>query len=590
MVFQRSTDVRQQASSISSVEVAGMRVQHWCMLGLTSLLLASEVTISQLCHSLITLVVGFHTFFILMCMALLPQTTNIKRSQPSSLDPNASPPCASSSSSSALPSIPAAESTIKPSAGLLIATNVSSIHVKPPTPQPNHEAASMVTSHELISENTSPPALICGLSHTDSRSESYGAFFAVLTLASLCMSYLLEIISFAMEPQPVQHPQLLVPVAALSLLHKMLVLWLSWDQLQRERGWATREQDTECHLEVNHKALAEEENQGEPRQVLDDVSQVRSAVDDSFHNGALVLCNPGASTIPDTDPQFPEQQREVHPHAAAPQDSRDCEVARGMGVVKACKCESHSMDITEIAKDSTCVGHLDSEKAVSKSTHHTESSVPSRRWPDRLLPFAFAIQDLSTSILGLIYSLVMLLVGPHCLYSSESCALLVYLDPCFATLGVIMLLSIAKPQTYRLGLLLLQGIPPHIYVPDLERRIVSVPGVQAVHDLHIWQLNDSLIVASVHVHCHAGFPTHRCADLMLGVTKVLKSVGVSCCTVQPEFATCSASSSGSQGGATPVTQKEDPSPPPVPTCSLACGEACASSMCCSPPGKKKTGE
>lgn len=105
-------------------------------------------------------------------------------------------------------------------------------------------------------------------------------------------------------------------------------------------------------------ALAEEENQGEPRQVLDDVSQVRSAVDDSFHNGALVLCNPGASNIPDTDPQFPEQQREVHPHAAAPQESRDCEVARGMGVVKACKCESHSMDITEISKDSTCVGHL----------------------------------------------------------------------------------------------------------------------------------------------------------------------------------------------------------------------------------------
>ncbi|XP_062275539.1 uncharacterized protein LOC133980761 isoform X2 [Scomber scombrus] len=569
MVFQRSTDGRQQASSISSVEVAGMRVQHWCMLGLTSLLLASEVAISQLCHSLITLVVGFHTFFILMCMAFLPQTANINRSQPSSLDPPACPPCASSSSSSAPPSIPAAESTIKASAGLLIATNVSSIHVKPPTPQPNHEAASMVNSHELISEITSPPALICGLSHTDSRSEAYGAFFAVLTLASLCMSYLLEIISFAMEPQPVQHPQLLVPVAALSLLHKMLVLWLSWDQLQRERGWATRERDTECHLEVNHKALAEEENQAEPIQVLDDVNQVRSAVDDSFHNGALVLCNPGASTIPDTDPQFPEQQRKVHLHAAAPQDSRDCEVARGVGVLKACKY---------------------SEKAVCKSTHHTESPVPSRRWPDWLLSFAFAIQDLSTSILGLIYSLVMLLVGPQCLYSSEPCTLLVYLDPCFATLGVIMLLSIAKPQTYRLGLLLLQGIPPHIYVPDLERRIVSVPGVQAVHDLHIWQLNDSLIVASVHVHCHAGFPTHRCADLMSGVTKVLKSVGVSCCTVQPEFSTCSASSSCSQGDAPPVTHKEDPSLPPVPACSLACGKACASSMCCTPPREKKPEE
>lgn len=239
---------------VSLFSVTGMQVQHWCILGLTALLLVSEVTISQLCHSLITLVVAFHTCFILMCMALpsFSQTTNIKKSQPSSPDLPTSRSCASSSSS-ALPSIPDTESTIKPSASLLIPTNVSCLYLKPPAHQHNYKAASVVISHELISENTSPPALICGLSHTGSRSEAYRVFFAVLTLASLCMSYSLEIISFTMEPQPVRHPKLLMPVAAISLLHKILLLWLNWDQLQGERGWATREQDTKCHLEVNHK-------------------------------------------------------------------------------------------------------------------------------------------------------------------------------------------------------------------------------------------------------------------------------------------------------------------------------------------------
>lgn len=68
---------------------------------------------------------------------------------------------------------------------------------------------------------------------------------------------------------------------------------------------------------------------------------------------------------------------------------------------------------------------------------------------------------------------------------------------------------------------------------------------------------------------------------MAGVTKVLQSVGVSCCTVQPEFASCSGSSAGSEGDASPVNHREDPSLPPLLTCSLACGKACAGHLCCS---------
>lgn len=64
-------------------------------------------------------------------------------------------------------------------------------------------------------------------------------------------------------------------------------------------------------------------------------------------------------------------------------------------------------------------------------------------------------------------------------------------------------------QVYRYGMLLLQASPPHICVSDVGRRITSVPGVQAVHELHIWQLTESITVASVHVHCHAAFPFSR---------------------------------------------------------------------------------
>lgn len=79
------------------------------------------------------------------------------------------------------------------------------------------------------------------------------------------------------------------------------------------------------------------------------------------------------------------------------------------------------------------------------------------------------------------------------------------------------------------------------------------------------------------------FPVSRCADLMSGVTKVLQSVGVSCCTVQPEFTSCSGSGPTTDSGADacPVVHREDPSLPPLLACSLACGKACAGNMCCS---------
>lgn len=32
-------------------------------------------------------------------------------------------------------------------------------------------------------------------------------------------------------------------------------------------------------------------------------------------------------------------------------------------------------------------------------------------------------------------------------------------------------------------------------------RLQKIPGIQAIHDLHIWQLTGDRIVASVHVQC-----------------------------------------------------------------------------------------
>lgn len=211
------------------------------MLGVTIVLLVCEVTVSQLCKSTITLVDGFHTLFILMRMALLPP-------QPAG-NIELLPYLASPDPTSNLP----VESAIKLPPSTQPATNGSPTSDQLPVTQATHKAPSQLNSHQLFSPTSSPPALNCGISYTDSRIQPAGAFMSSLVLGSLSISYLIEVTSFILEPQPVQQPLLLVVVGAVSLLCKTLMLWLNWGQLQEDRAEAGGQKETESHIEVNHK-------------------------------------------------------------------------------------------------------------------------------------------------------------------------------------------------------------------------------------------------------------------------------------------------------------------------------------------------
>jgi len=52
---------------------------------------------------------------------------------------------------------------------------------------------------------------------------------------------------------------------------------------------------------------------------------------------------------------------------------------------------------------------------------------------------------------------------------------------------------------------LLEGVPPHIDVASLERRIVGVKGIRNVHDLHVWSIADTkMCCMSSHVVVEEG--------------------------------------------------------------------------------------
>jgi cobalt-zinc-cadmium efflux system protein len=45
---------------------------------------------------------------------------------------------------------------------------------------------------------------------------------------------------------------------------------------------------------------------------------------------------------------------------------------------------------------------------------------------------------------------------------------------------------------------LLEGVPGHISLPAVRQRLAAVPGVESVHDLHVWSVTSGLVAMSAH--------------------------------------------------------------------------------------------
>lgn len=80
--------------------------------------------------------------------------------------------------------------------------------------------------------------------------------------------------------------------------------------------------------------------------------------------------------------------------------------------------------------------------------------------------------------------------------------------------------------------ILLEGAPPGTDLDSLERDMITVPGVTALHDLHVWSLAPSFVALSAHVEVET---MEGCEKPMAGVAALLREkYGIEHVTLQPE--------------------------------------------------------
>ena len=110
-----------------------------------------------------------------------------------------------------------------------------------------------------------------------------------------------------------------------------------------------------------------------------------------------------------------------------------------------------------------------------------------------------------------------------------------WLDPAIsAAIGLLILprtISILKESAH----VLLEGSPEEVDPASLREKILAIPGVEELHDLHIWTLTSGVNSASVHVRADPRSPR---GDVLEKVQELFeKQAGVDHATIQVEWGT-----------------------------------------------------
>lgn len=141
-----------------------------------------------------------------------------------------------------------------------------------------------------------------------------------------------------------------------------------------------------------------------------------------------------------------------------------------------------------------------------------------------------------------------------------------YLDPTLCLIMVCILLYTTYPLLKESALILLQTVPKQVNVHRLNERLLALDGVLAIHELHVWQLAGSRIIATAHIKCH---DPAAYMDVAKRIKDFFHNEGIHATTVQPEFVTVSSEFRDS-------------------LCELSCRTECAPKLCCGASDKQNT--
>ncbi|KAI1339465.1 cation efflux protein [Xylariaceae sp. FL0016] len=165
-----------------------------------------------------------------------------------------------------------------------------------------------------------------------------------------------------------------------------------------------------------------------------------------------------------------------------------------------------------------------------------------------------------------------------------------YADPGVSMGIAIMILLSSLPLVKNSGKILMQSAPRGVDLDDVKHDLEKIPGVESVHELHIWRLDQKKSIASAHIVVSNNEMEEFMGQARV-VSECLHAYGIHSATLQPELANPApipTSDQNAQGtaaaasaiGPAPSSASVRKRRAEVSTCQIACGSLCESLTCC----------
>ncbi|PFH51798.1 hypothetical protein AMATHDRAFT_141652 [Amanita thiersii Skay4041] len=110
-----------------------------------------------------------------------------------------------------------------------------------------------------------------------------------------------------------------------------------------------------------------------------------------------------------------------------------------------------------------------------------------------------------------------------------------YADPAVSTAISFIIFASAIPTTMKSGRILLEASPLYLDLAKIKDDLVALPDVVSIHDLHVWHLSQSVILASLHVCVPLGTSLEQWEKTEQYLQHCFAAYGINHVTISPEI-------------------------------------------------------
>lgn len=230
-----------------------------------------------------------------------------------------------------------------------------------------------------------------------------------------------------------------------------------------------------------------------------------------------------------------------HSHgSAAEEENVGHDHGHSHGVAESESRNDSNSNISEYLPDSV-VGRLDERSSlVTKSNEHQKK--PKKKSMNMEGVFLHVLGDALGNVGVIITALFIWKTDYSWRY---------YSDPIVSLVITAIIFSSALPLCRKSCKILLQATPANVNTNKIVEEITLIPAIKAIHDFHIWNLNEDFLIASVHIELNDVDQSSNVAvssgdgainkDAFLEVVALVRAIlhkyGIDSVTIQPEFST-----------------------------------------------------